>query len=96
MASIYEIVGDNFFTPLASKNRRLYVDSILYLHKLINELFEAGENDKNRIIDALAENVTYTTRGTVISKGDVKILRNAKGIYFFVISVNCVVLYLLW
>ena len=55
MASIYEIVGDNFFTPLASKNRRLYVDSILYLHKLINELFEAGENDKNRIIDALAE-----------------------------------------
>ena len=55
MASIYEIVGDNFFSPLASKNRKLYVDSILFLHKLINELFEAGENDKNRIIDALAD-----------------------------------------
>ena len=53
MASIYDITGDNFFTPLASKNRKIYMESILYLHGLINELFEAGENDKNKIIDAL-------------------------------------------
>lgn len=53
MASIYDITGDNFFTPLASKNRKIYMESILYLHSLINELFEAGENDKNKIIDAL-------------------------------------------
>ena len=53
MTSIYDITGDNFFTPLASKNRKIYLESILYLHSLINELFEAGENDKNKIIDAL-------------------------------------------
>ena len=35
--------------------------------------FQRIDVEGEPIIDALAENVTYTTRGTVISKGDVKI-----------------------
>ncbi len=35
--------------------------------------FQRIDIEGEPIIDALAENVTYTTRGTVISKGDVKI-----------------------
>ena len=35
--------------------------------------FQRVDIEGEPIIDALAENVTYTTRGTVISKGDVKI-----------------------
>ena len=57
MASIYDITGDNFFVPLASKNRKIYMDSILFLHGLINELFEASENDKNKIVEALTDHL---------------------------------------
>ena len=57
MASIYDITGDNFFVPLASKNRKIYMDSILFLHSLINELFEASENDKNKIVEALTDHL---------------------------------------
>lgn len=57
MATIYDITGDRFFTPLASKNKKIYMDTILYLHDLINELFEAGENDKNKVINALSEHL---------------------------------------
>ena len=35
--------------------------------------FQRVDIEGEPVIDALAENVTYTTRGTVISKGDVKI-----------------------
>ena len=55
MKSIYDIIGDNFFAPLASKNRRIYLDSILYLHTLINSLFEDEQNEKDIIVAKLAE-----------------------------------------
>lgn len=54
MPTIYDIVGDGFFTPLASKNKKIYLDTILYLHILINELFDDGENEKGKIIESLA------------------------------------------
>ncbi len=57
MASLYDITGEKFFTPLASKNRKIYIDTILFLHKVINELFETQENDKARIVDALTEHL---------------------------------------
>ena len=57
MTSIFDITGDNFFTPLASKNKKIYIDTILYLHSLINELFEASSNEKNKIIDSLASHL---------------------------------------
>ncbi len=57
MASIYDITGDKFFTPLASKNRKIYLDTILFLHKTINELFESNDNDKSRIINLLTEHL---------------------------------------
>ena len=55
MASLYDITGEKFFTPLASKNRKIYIDTILFLHKVINELFETQENDKTKIVDILTE-----------------------------------------
>ena len=57
MASIYDITGEKFFVPLASKNRKAYIDTILFLHKLINELFEAKENEKNKIVEALTSHL---------------------------------------
>lgn len=57
MATIYDITGDRFFTPLSSKNKKIYMDTILYLHGLINELFDEGENDKNKVINALSEHL---------------------------------------
>lgn len=57
MVLLYDIVGERFFAPLASRNRKVYLDTILFLHKLINELFEAEENDKTRVIDALTEHL---------------------------------------
>ena len=57
MTSLYEIVGEKFFTPLASKNRKVYLDTILFLHQLINELFENGENDKVKIVDSLTQHL---------------------------------------
>lgn len=54
MSSIYDITGERYFIPLASKNRKIYLDTILYLNKLLNELFESQENDKSKIIEALA------------------------------------------
>lgn len=55
MATIFDIVGENYFSVLASKNRRIYLDSILFLNVLINELFEDGSNDKEIIILKLAD-----------------------------------------
>lgn len=57
MASIFDITGDNFFTPLSSKNRKIYFDSIIFLHGLINELFEAEENEKNKVVEALTNHL---------------------------------------
>lgn len=57
MASIFDITGDNFFTPLSSKNKKIYFDSIFFLHGLINELFESEENEKNKVVDALTRHL---------------------------------------
>jgi hypothetical protein len=57
MASLYDITGEKFVTPLASKNRKIYIDAILFLHKVINELFETQDNDKARIVDILKEHL---------------------------------------
>lgn len=57
MASLYDITGEKFFTPLASKNRKVYIDTILFLKKVINELFETQENDKSKIVDILTEHL---------------------------------------
>lgn len=57
MASIYEITGEKFFTPLASKNRKVYIDAILFLKRIINELFENQENDKAKVVDALTNHL---------------------------------------
>ena len=55
MASLYDITGEKFFTPLASKNKKIYIDTILFLKKVINELFETQENDKTKIVDILTD-----------------------------------------
>lgn len=57
MNSIFDIVGERFFVPLASKNRKLYMDTILFLHSLINDLFQSKENDKSRIVQSLADHL---------------------------------------
>ncbi len=57
MTSLYDICGEKFFTPLASKNRKIYIDTILYLKQVINELFETEENDKSKIVDILANHL---------------------------------------
>ncbi len=57
MASLYDICGEKFFTPLASKNRKVYIDTILFLKKVINELFETDENDKTKIVDILTNHL---------------------------------------
>jgi hypothetical protein len=57
MASLYDITGEKFFTPLASNNRKIYIDTILFLHNVINELFETQDNDKARIVDILTEHL---------------------------------------
>ena len=55
MSTIYDITGEKFFAPLASRNRHIYMNVILYLHKVINELFEGNENNKVKIVEMLAE-----------------------------------------
>ena len=55
MSTIYDITGEKFFAPLASKNRHIYINVILYLHRIINELFEGNENNKVKIVEMLAE-----------------------------------------
>lgn len=55
MATIFDIVGESYFSVLSSKNRRIYLDSILFLNDLINELFEDGSNDKEIITIKLAD-----------------------------------------
>ncbi|MCH5180174.1 MAG: hypothetical protein J1F32_03050 [Erysipelotrichales bacterium] len=60
MTSIYDITGERFFTPLSSRNRKVYLDTILFLHKLINVLFEAQENDKSKIIEGLKNHLDDT------------------------------------
>lgn len=61
MVSLYDITGEKFFTPLASKNRKIYIDTILFLKKVINELFETQENDKTKIVDILTEYLNNQT-----------------------------------
>lgn len=55
MASLYDITGEKFFTPLSSRNKKVYIDTILFLKKVINELFETQENDKTKIVDILTD-----------------------------------------
>lgn len=55
MASLYDTTGEKFFTPPASKNRKIYINTILFLKKVINELFETQENDKTKIVDILTD-----------------------------------------
>ena len=57
MSTIYDITGEKFFAPLASRNRHIYMNVILYLHKVINELFEGNENNKVKIVEMLAGNL---------------------------------------
>lgn len=93
MQSIYDITGDNFFSPLASKNKKIYLDSILYLHSLINELFEAGENEKNKIIEALTahlDDLVFITLYQENSDEEVDIIDNASKARFIINTLeNC-------
>lgn len=61
MASLYDITGEKFFTPLSSRNKKVYIDTILFLKKVINELFETQENDKTKIVDILTEYLNNQT-----------------------------------
>ena len=56
--NVFDIVGESYFTVLSSKNRKVYLDSILYLNSLINDLFEANENDKEKIVELLADHLS--------------------------------------
>ena len=58
VVNLYDVVGEKFFSPLSSKNRKVYLEVILFLNKLIQSLDEAGENDKNKIIDCLSEHLS--------------------------------------
>jgi hypothetical protein len=42
---ILQVIGFSHHYQVRTK---IYMDTILYLHDLINELFDAGENDKNK------------------------------------------------
>ena len=61
MASLYDITGEKFFTPLSSRNKKVYIDTILFLKRVINELFETQENDKTKIVDILTEYLNNQT-----------------------------------
>lgn len=61
MATLYDITGEKFFTPLSSRNKKVYIDTILFLKKVINELFETQENDKTKIVDILTEYLNNQT-----------------------------------
>ena len=58
MVNLYDVIGEKFFSPLSSKNRRVYLEIILFLNKLIESLDETSENDKEKIIDLLSEHLS--------------------------------------
>lgn len=57
VTSIFDITSERFFMPLACKNRKIYMDAILFLNEVINGLFEAQDNDKTKIIDKLTNHL---------------------------------------
>lgn len=57
MDNIFDIVGDKFFLPLVSKNKKIYINIIVYLYELISELDESEENDDEKIKESLSRHL---------------------------------------
>ena len=52
--NIYDFIGEKFFTPLASKNKFIYMDTILFLNRLLSDLDQEQGNFKYRAVEELA------------------------------------------